>query len=198
MSCYTFQKEVINLRTGATDWIDVPDAPLTACPSCCEPKNKLLSRTVQTAINCTGVTFMGPDMRNYRKRITRVYADGNCGTTTQYSYDLPCDPETKQFILAREVLPGSLCAANVEFQDAVGNLYSFAVVSLSDSVYLPLGAYTVRIIRSGCLDKLQLKALVSESLAGAVVWDWGDAPQPVLINESVIGFKVVYKGDAGS
>lgn len=196
MACYTYEKEIINLRTGKTEWVEVPDAPLTACPSCCEPKGKLLRRTVLSVDDCS-VAFMGPDMRSYRKRTERHYADGSCGITVQYTYDLPCSPETQQIIIAREVLPG-LCNAVVEFQDAVGNIYSYNVVSLSETFYLPLGTYKVRVLRSGCLDALQLKTLVSETLAGSVVWDWGQAPQTVLINESVIGFKVVYAGYASS
>lgn len=141
--------------------------------------------------------FVSADTRAYRQQIEMIYADGDCGTYKEYSYALPCSEEVKQLKIAREVLPG-LCTAQVEFTDLSGNSSIFDVTALSQVHYLPIGNYKVRVLRSGCLDALDLVAMVNDTQTGGTVWAWNTPPANIVINDLTFGFKVVYADYAGA
>lgn len=187
-NCFTLEREVINLRTGARDWQMVSPVPLGSCPSCCDPKDKLLSRTVVERADCA-MPFADENGRTWRKRTTLKYADGSCGTYTKYVYETACSEPMRTVFLNRANMFGQ-CRSTVKFETTTGGVYEFAVTNTSQQIALPTGTLRVTLSAIDCGGDLQLRSLLGAGNVGSVIHISRQTPATVVITNQTYGFYV--------
>lgn len=187
MECYIVEKETINLRTGEPRWVPYVNPPADTCPSCCDPAGKLISRRVVKLVDCQ-TPFLAPDGRNYQHRIERVYADGNCGSRIEYSYEKLCSGLT---VPIKMIAIGGSGACRLKLEIVRGNETSYHELSNTLSTYTyQVGDYTLRAIQEGCTGTVKLRLLAANNGPGAVIWQQGEAPKLVTFTEATTGFYI--------